>query len=215
MVQCESKCMSSRSHCRVLGWCHWLLLMTLCKGERAWLDQCSTSFTRQPAIFITPLLFGDICNILTKCLFFIIAKCVKLCYRMISYPLDYMFGMGALFLNYFGHSLMTLFTTIQNNSKWKFEITCEALATLQKQNTWNMKLSSAYDVALFPFENEKKSHILVIPNTRGSYCYLLNVSRGCNGYYGLPFLSLIAEKAISILWRTRFRCVSISLLCLI
>ena len=38
---------------------------------------------------------------------------------------------------------------------------------------------------------------------------------GCNGYYGLPFWSLIAEKAISILWRTRFRCVSISLLCLI
>ena len=190
MVQCESKCMSSRSHCRVLGWCHWLLLMTLCKGERAWLDQCSTSFTRQPAIFITPLLFGDICNILTKCLFFIIAKCVKLCYRMISYPLDYMFGMGALFTNYFGHSLMTLFTTIQNNSKWKFEITCEALATLQKQNTWNNKLSSAWDVALF-------SHILNIQNNRGCYCYLLNVSLGV--------MTIMVSPSEVWLWRKQFQ----------
>ena len=114
--------------------------------------------------------------------------------RMISYPLDYMFGMGALFSNYFGHSLMTLFTTIQNNSKWKFEITCEDLATLQKQNTWNNKLSSAWDVALFPFENEKKSHILDIPNTRGCYCYLLNVSRGVMAIMVYPFEVWLPRK---------------------
>ena len=59
-----------------------------------------------------------------------------------------------------------------------------------------------------------------IPHTRYSkYSRLLllfaKCLSGCNGYNVLPFWSLIAEKAISILWRTRFRCVSISLLCLI
>ena len=36
-----------------------------------------------------------------KMSFFVIAKCVKLCHHIISYPLDYMFGKGTLFLKLF------------------------------------------------------------------------------------------------------------------
>ena len=112
---------------------------------------------------------------------------------------------------------MTLFTTIQNNSKWKFEITCKALATLQKQNktlkTWNFLQHKT----LLLFLLKMRKNLIYTKYSKYSRLLFLFAKclTGCNDNYGLPFWTLIAEKAISILWRTRFRCDSISLLCLI